>query len=93
MHQPLQLSIDSAPLITEDEVDDVFQGKIIHKLQVPDLPAELWMEILSHLPRGFVWKMIGINRLLFELGMNELYEEVRLIDFEGAGLKTFQQTG
>jgi hypothetical protein len=88
---PLELAIEDTPLVTEQEIDDILEGKIVHKLHVPDLPTELWMEILSHLPRGFAWKMVGINKLLFELGMNELYEEVRLLDYDGAGLKTFQQ--
>ncbi|KAF9449102.1 hypothetical protein P691DRAFT_813123 [Macrolepiota fuliginosa MF-IS2] len=89
--QQLQISIERSPLITKQEFDDIFQGKIVHKLNVPDLPVELWMEILSYLPRGFVWKMAGINRFLFEMGMSELYEEVRLMDYSGAGLKTFEQ--
>ncbi len=45
-------------------------AKTVHKLNVPDLPIELWLEVLSYLPRGFVWKMVGMNRALFELGMN-----------------------
>lgn len=91
--QQLQLSIENAPLITQQEIDDIFQGKIVRKLNVPDLPPELWMDILSYLPRGFVRKMIGINRFLFELGMRELYEEVRLLDYDNFGLKTFEQIG
>lgn len=89
--QQLQLEIEETPLVTEQELDDIFQGKIVRKLNVPDLPLELWMEVLAYLPRGFVWKLIGINRYLFEMGMNELYEEVRLMDYNGAGLKTFEQ--
>ncbi|KAF5360743.1 hypothetical protein D9756_005097 [Leucocoprinus leucothites] len=91
--QQLQLSLESTPLVTEQEINDIFQGKIVHKLNVPDLPAELWEEILSYLPRGSVWRMIGINRLLFELGMKELYGRVCLTNCVGAGLKTFQQIG
>lgn len=87
----LQLPVDDTILVTEEELDDILQGKIVHKLNVPDLPIEVWLEVLSYLPRGFVWKMIGVNRALFEMGMDELYEEVRLMDYNGAGLKTFEQ--
>lgn len=87
----LQLSVDATILVTEEELDDILQGKTVHRLNVPDLPIEVWLEVLSYLPRGFVWKMIGVNRALFELGMDELYEEVRLMDYNGAGLKTFEQ--
>ncbi|KAF9448710.1 hypothetical protein P691DRAFT_780597 [Macrolepiota fuliginosa MF-IS2] len=45
---------------------------------VPDLPVELWSEVLSNLPQGTLPNMIGINRYLFETGMNELYEEINL---------------
>ncbi|KAF9448704.1 hypothetical protein P691DRAFT_668885 [Macrolepiota fuliginosa MF-IS2] len=45
---------------------------------VADLPVELWLEILSHLPQGTLPKMIGINRYLFEAGMDELYKEINL---------------
>ncbi|KAJ3562050.1 hypothetical protein NP233_g9816 [Leucocoprinus birnbaumii] len=79
------------PLVTEQEIVGISQGKIIHNLNVPDLPPEIWAEILSYLPRGSVRKMIGINRMLFELGMDELYKEICLTDYEDAGLKTFQQ--
>ena len=91
--QLLEVSFESTPLVTEGEINDIFQGKTVRKLNVPDLPLELWMEILSYLPRGFVWKMVGINRLLFELGMNEIYEEVYLMTHEVVGLRTLEQIG
>jgi hypothetical protein len=65
----------------------------VHIPRTHDLPPELWVEIVSYLPKGSVWKMIGINRLLFELGMTELYEEVRLLGCDKAGYKTFEQVG
>jgi len=91
--QLLEVSFENTPLITEREINDIFQGKTVRKLNVPDLPLEIWMEILSYLPRGFVWKMIGINRLLFELGMNEIYQEVYLMKHEGVGLEILEQIG
>ncbi|KXN82784.1 hypothetical protein AN958_02149 [Leucoagaricus sp. SymC.cos] len=41
-----------------------------------ELPIELWRDILSYLPNGTASRLIGVNRQLFEIGMNELYEEV-----------------
>jgi len=91
--QLLEVSFENTPLVTEREINDIFQGKTVRKLNVPDLPLEIWLEILSYLPRGFVWRMIGINRLLFELGMNEIYKEVYLMKHEGVGLQTLEQIG
>ncbi|KIM44158.1 hypothetical protein M413DRAFT_68076 [Hebeloma cylindrosporum] len=56
-----------------------------------DLPLELWIEILSYLPRTALHRMIGVNRLLFELALNDLYEEVRFISNDKEMLKTFKQ--
>jgi len=91
--QLLEIFFENTPLVTEREINDIFQGKTVRKLNVPDLPLEIWMEILSYLPRGFVRRMIGINRLLFELGMNEIYKEVYLMEHEGVGLETLGQIG
>ena len=57
----------------------------------PDLPIELWIEILTYLPRTALHKMIGVNRPLFELALNDLYEEVRFISDDKEMLKTFKQ--
>lgn len=57
----------------------------------PDLPIELWIEILTYLPRTALHKMIGVNRLLFELALNDLYEEVRFISDDKEMLKIFKQ--
>ncbi|KAF7768315.1 hypothetical protein Agabi119p4_7558 [Agaricus bisporus var. burnettii] len=92
---PLQVSFERTPLITNQELDDIFQGRAAHHttLRAHDFPPELLIEIVSYLSRRELWRMIGINRMLFELGMNELYEEVRLMDCGRAGYKTFEQIG
>ncbi|KAG5635868.1 hypothetical protein H0H81_009826 [Sphagnurus paluster] len=57
----------------------------------PDLPVELWLEILSMLPAHSVRKMMGISRILFEMAMDDIYQELH---FESDGdqmLRTFQQ--
>ncbi|KAJ2912280.1 hypothetical protein MD484_g8129, partial [Candolleomyces efflorescens] len=56
-----------------------------------DLPPELWLEILSYLPRTYIYKMMGLNRLLFELAMQDKYEEIRLISDDKNMLSTFEQ--
>ncbi|XP_006456529.1 hypothetical protein AGABI2DRAFT_122427 [Agaricus bisporus var. bisporus H97] len=38
-----------------------------------DLPAELWLEILSYLSARHVRKLLGINRFLTELALDEIY--------------------
>ncbi|KAH9475279.1 hypothetical protein JR316_0012390 [Psilocybe cubensis] len=55
------------------------------------LPIELWIEVLSHLPRGFRRKMIGVSRALFELAMDDIYEEIILCaDDDKARFAIFQ---
>jgi hypothetical protein len=56
-----------------------------------DLPLELWFHILSFLPRGYVRKMIGINRMLFEIAMDDIYKEVRFISDGRHMITTFKQ--
>ncbi|TFK70986.1 hypothetical protein BDN72DRAFT_838231 [Pluteus cervinus] len=56
-----------------------------------DLPTELWLNILSCLPRGSVRKLLGVNRTLFELAMDDIYEEVRFIADDKEIRKTFDQ--
>ncbi|KAF8907080.1 hypothetical protein CPB84DRAFT_1844186 [Gymnopilus junonius] len=56
-----------------------------------DLPVELWLEILAYLPRTTLHKMIGVNRTLFELALNDMYEEVRLISDDKQMIKTLKQ--
>jgi hypothetical protein len=46
----------------------------------PDLPVELWLHLLDLLPKSYLRKMMGINRTLFELAMNEVYQEIRFIE-------------
>ncbi|KAF8152220.1 hypothetical protein B0H34DRAFT_724374 [Crassisporium funariophilum] len=56
-----------------------------------DLPAELWLKILGYLPKGTARKMIGVNRFLFELALDDLYQEIKLIHDDETTLKTFKQ--
>ncbi|KIM44131.1 hypothetical protein M413DRAFT_25597 [Hebeloma cylindrosporum] len=56
-----------------------------------DLPVELWLEILSYLPKSALHKLIGINRLLFELALDDIYEEVRFITDDKQTEKIFLQ--
>ncbi|KDR72860.1 hypothetical protein GALMADRAFT_228550 [Galerina marginata CBS 339.88] len=60
-------------------------------MPTPDLPAELWLEIIAHLSRGALHKMMGVNRTLFELAMDDIYEEVRFISIDEEMLRVFQQ--
>ena len=60
-------------------------------MPTPDLPVELWLEILTYLPRSTLHKLIGVNRTLFELALNDLYEEVRIISDDKDMDKTFKQ--
>ncbi|TFK25877.1 hypothetical protein FA15DRAFT_668044 [Coprinopsis marcescibilis] len=46
----------------------------------PDLPTELWLEILSYLPPHYILSLVGVNRILFELALDYKYREVQLIE-------------
>ncbi|KAF5331821.1 hypothetical protein D9611_008929 [Ephemerocybe angulata] len=58
---------------------------------IPDLPPELWLEILYYLPRVAIYKMMCINRLLFNLAMQYKYEEICFITDDKGTLRTFEQ--
>ncbi len=56
-----------------------------------DLHIELWLNIPSYLPRGAIHKLLGINRALFELAMDDIYHEVQLIADDKKMWKTLDQ--
>lgn len=56
-----------------------------------DLPVEIWLEILSYLPQSFLYKLMGLNRVLFNLAMKHKYEEVRFMTDDKSQLKTFEK--
>ncbi|KAH6918570.1 hypothetical protein BKA70DRAFT_1457399 [Coprinopsis sp. MPI-PUGE-AT-0042] len=60
-------------------------------MPAPDLPAELWLEILSYLPSSSFVKLIGVNRIFFELAFDYKYKEVRLLSRDPSTLHTFEQ--
>lgn len=81
MHEQ-QLSVENTSQTTQN-------GLSRHGSQ--DLPVEIWTEILGYLPRGIAWKLIGVNRFLFQLGMDEIYEEIMFTDCDRRGLNVFEQ--
>ena len=60
-------------------------------MPTPDLPLELWLQILTYLPRNALHSMIGVNRKLLGLALDERYEEVRFIADNAEMAKIFQQ--
>jgi hypothetical protein len=56
-----------------------------------DLPLELWLHVISFLPNGYIRKMIGINRILFEMALDEIYREVRFISDSRNMISTFKK--
>ncbi|KAF9039308.1 hypothetical protein BJ165DRAFT_1497365 [Panaeolus papilionaceus] len=63
-------------------------------MATPDLPLEVWLLILSYLgpadAKAFR-RMIGVNRNFFELGMNSLYETMRLEAGDANTIRRFTQ--
>ncbi|CAA7263762.1 unnamed protein product [Cyclocybe aegerita] len=60
-------------------------------MPTPDLPVELWLEVLGLLPRSMLHKMIGVNRTLFELALDDIYQEIRFINDDKEMVKSFKQ--
>jgi len=56
-----------------------------------DLPVELWLEILSYLPRTSLHKLMGVSRVLFELALDDIYQEIEFFDGENGTRKMFSQ--
>ena len=44
-----------------------------------DLPPELWLEILSYLPRIYVQRMMGVSRTCYALALAEIFRKLDLI--------------
>jgi len=43
-----------------------------------DLPPELWLEILSYLPRIYLWKLMHVSRTLYAVALPEIFRELNL---------------
>jgi hypothetical protein len=55
-------------------------GSAAHPLVAPsELPVELWLLIAEFLEPKEKRKLIGVNRLFFELVMDELYTHLSLV--------------
>ncbi|KAH9475280.1 hypothetical protein JR316_0012391 [Psilocybe cubensis] len=53
------------------------------------LPFELWLEILSYIPRKHHRKLIGINRALYEYALDVIYQKIELSHDDESTLFTF----
>jgi F-box-like len=60
-------------------------------MPTPDLPAEIWLEILSYLPLYSFVKLIGVNRTFFEQALDRNYEEVQLLKRDPRTLRLLEQ--
>jgi hypothetical protein len=52
-----------------------------------DLPAELWLDILTYFPLGFVRTMAGVSRTCYELAMDDIYQELELVSADKRTLR------
>lgn len=43
---------------------------------VPNIPFDIWLEIVSHLPEKDRKNLYSLNQALFEISMNERYKVV-----------------
>ncbi|PPQ63661.1 hypothetical protein CVT24_004435 [Panaeolus cyanescens] len=46
-----------------------------------DLCVELWLEILSYVPKSAIYKLLGLNPLLSELALDKLYDDVAFVGY------------
>ncbi|EAU86666.2 hypothetical protein CC1G_07324 [Coprinopsis cinerea okayama7 len=57
---------------------DVQAEETCHQ-KVPDLPVELWLQIAEFLKPEDKVRLLGVNRLFFELAMDQLYRNLSLV--------------
>lgn len=56
-----------------------------------DLPVGLWLEILSLLPYRYLRKLMSVSRTLFQIAMDEIYGEVKIISDDKRTVRTLEQ--
>lgn len=56
-----------------------------------DLPAELWLIILSLLPPHYLRKMMSISRILFEIALDDMYNELQIVSDDQQMVHTLDQ--
>jgi hypothetical protein len=47
-----------------------------------DLPYDIWLEIVKFLPGDIVRRLFSVNRVLFEIAMDERYREVEIMTLD-----------
>ncbi|KAG2002573.1 hypothetical protein CC2G_004752 [Coprinopsis cinerea AmutBmut pab1-1] len=57
----------------------------------PDLPPEIWLEILAYFHPSFVVNMMGVSRFLFETAMDFKYRKFELISNDRASRRAITQ--
>lgn len=56
-----------------------------------NFPVEIWLEIISLLPDHDLRKLIGVNRTLFEMVLDDIYRDIRLISDDVKTIQTFEE--
>ena len=51
-----------------------------------ELPVEIWLHIVGSIPADDRPKLVGVNRILFELSMDELYGQLNFVNSNPWGL-------
>lgn len=49
--------------------------------KLPPLPTEVWLQIASYIPEREMPKLYPLSRAFYELGMDAIYEELRIRAF------------
>jgi hypothetical protein len=61
-------------------------------IMTPDLPLEIWMNVASHLPQGYIRTLLAVNRPLFHLAMEDRYERFEATTADLRTLERIQYT-
>ncbi|KAF4603162.1 hypothetical protein EYR38_003568 [Pleurotus pulmonarius] len=48
---------------------------------IPSLPTEIWLQIASYIPEREIHKLYSLSRAFYELGMDAIYQELRVRTF------------
>ncbi|KAH6904871.1 hypothetical protein BKA70DRAFT_1294034 [Coprinopsis sp. MPI-PUGE-AT-0042] len=62
-------------------------------MPVPDLPVELWMQIVLHLTPNDATKLMGVNRTLFQLALDFKYKELCLLGTSPDQVRSLERLG
>ncbi|KAG5650517.1 hypothetical protein H0H81_011948 [Sphagnurus paluster] len=73
--RPLDLIPSLKPALAPAPTETVSHLPAINKL-----PVEIWLYILSFLPKHYIRTCMGVHRIFYEIAMDEIHKDLRLVE-------------